>query len=152
MEEALKILLSLTESVAMRLRASNSLCNLVAVSIKTNQFAYYSHQKPLNSSTDCTSVIFEGIKKAFKEAWKGEKIRQLGVRVTKLCSNEYCQETLFDFEKSDKQRKLDKTLDNLRNKYGKECIIRSTFLHSGIKPLNGGTGSDEYYPMMSSIL
>lgn len=152
MEEALKILLSLTESVAMRLRESNSLCGLVVVSVKTNQFVYYSHQKPLNNSTDSTSAIFEGIKEAFKEAWKGEKIRQLGVRVTKLCSNQYCQESLFDFEKNEKQRKLDKTLDELRNKYGKECVMRSTFLHSGVKPLDGGTGSDQYYPMMSSLL
>ncbi|EHI99016.1 DNA-directed DNA polymerase [Clostridium sp. DL-VIII] len=152
MEEAFKILLSLTESVAMRLRESNSLCGLVVVSVKTNQFAYYSHQKPLKSNTDSTNVIFEGIKEAFKEVWKGEKIRQLGVRVTKLCANSYVQETLFDFEKNEKQRKLDKTLDALRNKYGKEAVMRSTFLHSGVKPLNGGTGSDEYYPMMSSIL
>ena len=86
MEEALKILLSLTESVAMRLRESNSLCGLVAISIKTNEFIYYSHQKPLNNFTDSTNIIFEGIKEAFKEGWRGEKIRQLGVRVTKLCS------------------------------------------------------------------
>jgi DNA polymerase-4 len=152
MEEAFKILLSLTESVAMRLRESNSLCSLVVVSIKTNQFAYYSHQKPLKSNTDSTNVIFESIKEAFKEVWKGEKIRQLGVRVTKLCANSYVQETLFDFEKNEKQRKLDKTLDDLRNKYGKEAVMKSTFLHSGVKPLSGGTGSDEYYPMMSSIL
>lgn len=152
MEEAFKILLSLTESVAMRLRESNSLCGLVIVSVKTNQFTYYSHQKPLKSNTDSTNVIFEGIKEAFKEVWKGEKIRQLGVRVTKLCTNTYVQETLFDFEKNEKQRKLDKTLDALRNKYGKEAVMRSTFLHSGVKPLNGGTGSDECYPMMSSIL
>ena len=151
-EEALKILLSLTESVAMRLRESNSLCGLVVVSIKTNEFTYYSHQKPLNNFTDSTNIIFEGIKEAFKEGWKGEKIRQLGVRVTKLCANSYCQATLFDFEITEKQRKLDKTLDALRNKYGKECVIRSTFLHSGVKPLEGGTGSDQYYPMMSSIL
>lgn len=140
MEEAFKILLSLTESVAMRLRESNSLCGLAVVSVKTNQFAYYSHQKPLKSNTDSTNVIFEGIKEAFKEVWKGEKIRQLGVRVTKLCANSYVQETLFDFEKNEKQRKLDKTLDALRNKYGKEAVMRSTFLHSGVKPLNGGTG------------
>ncbi|AWK52193.1 DNA polymerase IV [Clostridium beijerinckii] len=152
MEEALKVLLSLTESVAIRLRESNSLCGLVAISIKTNEFIHYSHQKPLENFTDSTKVIFEGIKKAFNEGWRGEKIRQLGVRVTKLCSNEYCQETLFDFENTEKQRKLDKTLDILRNKYGKECVMRSTFLHSGIKPLDGGTGSDQYYPMMSSML
>ncbi|MVX65382.1 DNA polymerase IV [Clostridium chromiireducens] len=152
MDEAFKILLSLTESVAMRLRDSNSLCGLVAVSIKTNQFAHYSHQKQLNNHTDSTEVIFEGVKEAFKEVWKGEKIRQLGIRVTKLSSNEYFQETLFDFQKSEKQRKLDKTLDDLRNKYGKECVIRSTFLHSGVRPINGGTGSHEDYPMMSSLL
>ena len=151
-EEALKVLLSLTESVSMRLRKSNSLCGLVVVSIKTNEFTYYSHQKPLNNFTDSTNIIFEGIKEAFKEGWRGEKIRQLGVRLTKLCSNEYCQATLFDLENTEKQRKLDKTLDALRNKYGKECVIRSTFLHSGVKPLDGGTGSDQYYPMMSSIL
>ena len=136
----------------MRLRESNSLCGLVVVTIKTNEFTYYSHQKPLENFTDCTNVIFDGIKEAFKEGWKGEKIRQLGVRLTKLCSNEYYQQNLFDFENTEKQRKLDKTLDTLRNKYGKECVIRSTFLHSGVKPLNGGTGSDDYYPMMSSIL
>ncbi|WP_297426610.1 DNA polymerase IV [Clostridium sp.] len=152
MEEALKILLSLTESVAMRLRDSNSLCRLVVVSIKTNEFSYYSHQKQLNNSTDCTKVIFDGIKEAFKEAWKGEKIRQLGVRVTKLSSNMYCQDTLFDYEAKEKQRKLDKTLDDIREKHGKYSVIRSTFLHSGVKPINGGTGSIEEYPMMSSLL
>ncbi|EKQ52789.1 DNA polymerase IV [Clostridium sp. Maddingley MBC34-26] len=152
MEEALKILLSLTESVAMRLRDSNSLCRLVVVSIKTNEFSHYSHQKQLLNSTDCTKVIFDGIKEAFKEAWKGEKIRQLGVRVTKLSSNMYCQDTLFDYEAKEKQRKLDKTLDDIREKHGKYSVIRSTFLHSGVKPINGGTGSLEEYPMMSSLL
>ncbi|EKQ52692.1 MAG: nucleotidyltransferase/DNA polymerase involved in DNA repair, partial [Clostridium sp. Maddingley MBC34-26] len=147
-----KILLSLTESVAMRLRDSNSLCRLVVVSIKTNEFSHYSHQKQLNNSTDCTKVIFEGIKEAFKEVWKGEKIRQLGVRVTKLSSNMYCQDTLFDYEVKEKQRKLDKTLDGIREKYGKYSVIRSTFLHSGVRPINGGTGSLEEYPMMSSLL
>jgi len=87
----------------MRLRESNSLCGPVVVSIKTNGFIHYSHQKPLENFTDCTSVIFDGIKEAFKKSWKGEKIRQLGVRLTKLCSNEYYQETLFDFENTEKQ-------------------------------------------------
>jgi DNA polymerase-4 len=152
MEQALKVLLSLTESVAKRLRENNSLCSLVAISVKTNQFAYYSHQKPLSSCTDSTIRIFEGVKTAFKEVWRGGKIRQLGVRVTKLTSNEYCQQTLFDFEKNEKERNIDKTLDALRNKYGRDSVMRSTFLHSGVKPLDGGTGSDQYYPMMSSLL
>ena len=151
-EEACRILLALTESATMRLRENRSLCSLVVVSVKTNNFLYYSHQKPLENSTDSTNIIYEGIKKAFREAWKGEKIRQLGVRLTKLCSNEYYQESLFDFENNEKQMKLDKTVDEIRKRFGKQAVIRSTFLHSGINPIEGGTGSKGDYPMMSSIL
>lgn len=151
-EEACRILLALTESATMRLRENRSLCSLVVVSVKTNNFLYYSHQKSLENSTDSTNIIYEGIKKTFREAWKGEKIRQLGVRLTKLCSNEYYQESLFDFENNEKQMKLDKTVDEIRKRFGKEAVIRSTFLHSGIKPIEGGTGSKGDYPMMSSIL
>ncbi|MFR0048758.1 MAG: DNA polymerase IV [Clostridium butyricum] len=151
-EEACRILLALTESATMRLRENRSLCSLVVVSVKTNNFLYYSHQKSLENSTDSTNIIYEGIKKAFREAWKGEKIRQLGVRLTKLCSNEYYQESLFDFENNEKQMKLDKTVDEIRKRFGKQAVIRSTFLHSGIKPIEGGTGSKGDYPMMSSIL
>lgn len=151
-EEALKILLSLTETCAIRLRENKSLCSLVAVSIKTNNFMHYSHQKPLENATDSTNEIFNGIKKTFIEMYRGEKIRQIGIRLTKLCSNEYYQGTLFDFEKIDKQKKIDEVMDSIRKKYGKEAVIRSCFIHSGIKPLSGGTGSEEYYPIMSSIL
>lgn len=151
-EEACRILLALTESATMRLRENRSLCSLVVVSVKTNNFLYYSHQKHLENSTDSTNIIYEGIKKAFRETWKGEKIRQLGVRLTKFCSNEYYQESLFDFENNEKQMKLDKTVDEIRKRFGKEAVIRSTFLHSGIKPIEGGTGSKGDYPMMSSIL
>ena len=151
-EEACRILLALTESATMRLRENRSLCSLVVVSVKTNNFLYYSHQKLLDNSTDSTNIIYEGIKKTFRETWKGEKIRQLGVRLTKLCSNEYYQESLFDFENNEKQMKLDKTVDEIRKRFGKQAVIRSTFLHSGIKPIEGGTGSNGDYPMMSSIL
>ena len=151
-EEALKILLSLTETCAIRLREYNSLCSLVVVSIKTNNFMHYSHQKSLENATDSTNEIFNGIKKTFIEMYRGEKIRQIGIRLTKLCSNEYYPGTLFDFEKIEKQKKIDEVMDSIRKKHGKEAVIRSCFIHSGIKPLSGGTGSEEYYPIMSSIL
>lgn len=151
-EEASRILLSLTESTAMRLRENGSLCSLVAVSIKTDTFISYSHQKKLTRSTDCTSEIFEGIKQAFIECWKGENIRQLGVRLTKLSSNEYRQENLFDYAASEKQVKLDTTIDALRKRYGKDSIVRSIFINSGVKAIEGGTGSHSDYPMMGSIL
>ena len=150
-DEALKVLLSLTESVAMRLRKNNSMCDVVVVSIKTNNFLRYSHQKKINFISDSTEEIFNEVTLIFDEMWNKEPIRQLGVRVTGLCSNEFYQRTFFDDNNIDKKRALDKVIDNIREKFGNESVIRSTFINSGIKPLNGGNGEEDY-PMMGSIL
>lgn len=150
-DEALKIILSLTESVCIRLRNNNSLCRVISISIKGFNFERYIHQKTLSNYTDCTEEIYKEMVKAFNEAWRGEPIRQLGVRVTSLCSNEFFQSSLFDNKKLEKQRALDKTIDSIRERYGSYSVIRSTFLHSGIKAINGGNGEDDY-PMMGSIL
>jgi len=76
-------------------------------------------------------------------------IRQLGVRVTKLSNNETYQRSLFDDNKTDKQRALDKTIDNLREKYGNKAIIRSTFVNSEVSPMI--EESKEEYLMMGGL-
>lgn len=150
-EEALKIILSLTESVCIRLRNTNSLCKVVSISIKNFGFKRYIHQRTLQNYTDSTEEIYKELTKAFTDMWRGEPIRQIGVRVMKLCSNEFFQSSLFDCKRLDKQKALDKTIDSLRERYGNNSVIRSTFLYSGIKPINGGVGEEDY-PMMGSIL
>ena len=150
-EEALKILLSLTETTAIRLRRNKNLCKLVAVSVKTSDFYTYSHQMKLESPTDSTKTIFEGIKKAFNQCWKGEPLRHLGVRITDFSNNDFCQSSMFDEAMVEKNRNLDKAIDNIRKKYGATSIIRSTFLHSGIAPLNGGNGEEDYLFMSSQL-
>ncbi|MEG2740198.1 Y-family DNA polymerase [Clostridium sp.] len=150
-EDALKILLSLVETSAMRLRDNSSMCSVVSVSIKTDSFMRYSHQKTLYTITDSTEEIFKEITSVFDEAWRGEVIRQLGIRLSNLCSNEFYQRTFFDDNRIDKKRSLDKTIDNIRAKYGDQSIVRSTFIGSDFKPLNGGVGEEDY-PMMGSIL
>lgn len=150
-EEALRIILSLVEMMSLRLRKCNSLCRVVVISIKSNAFEKYSHQRKMENYTDCTIDIYREIVKAFDEAWSNEPIRQIGVRVTDLYSNEFFQTSLFDGERIDKQRALDKTLDSLRSRFGSKSVVRSTFINSGISPLSGGNGEEDYL-MMSSIL
>lgn len=128
--EALNILLALTENVARRLRASNMLCSVVVVLIKTSSFNSYSHQKTLLTTTDSTEEIYKNVSKIFKEMWKGEPIRLLGVRVTKLVSNEVYQSSIFDTDKNEKMRVLDSEIDKLRARYGDKAIVRSSFLIS----------------------
>ena len=151
-EEACRILLSLVETSATRLRKADKMCGVVVVSLKTNSFLYFSHQKTLSYMTDSTEEIYLNIKQVFEEIWHGEPLRQLGVRLTKLSSNEFYQPNLLDQNKIYKQRALDKAIDEIRGKFGKGSIIRSTFINSQVKPLNGGVGDEEDYPMMGSIL
>jgi len=150
MEEALKVLLLLTESVAMRLRANKSLCGIIVVSIKSNIFTTYSHQKKMLTSTDSTEEIFKLVKVIFKEMWRGDPIRLLGVRVTKLSDNNIYQKSLFDDEKTDKQKNLDNTIDKIKEKYGELSITRSTFINlNSKKNLREDKGED--YLMMGGL-
>ena len=150
-EEALKILLSLIETAAMRLRRNTTMCSVIVVSIKNSDLFKYSHQKTLENITDSTETIFWEATKVFDDTWKGESIRQIGIRWTNLCDNEFYQRTFFDDKKVDKLRAIDKVVDDIRSKYGNTAIIRSTFVNTDIKPLNGGVGEEDY-PMMGSIL
>ncbi|MGF7058617.1 DNA polymerase Y family protein [Brassicibacter mesophilus] len=149
-KEAHMILLSLCETVGMRLRDSGYCSRLVSVGIKTSDFGYYSHQHKFDTPTDCTQQIYEHAKDLFNESWKGEKIRHLGVRVSEFCDNDMVQLSIFD-SNNEKQRAIDTVVDKIRMKYDSRSIIRSCFLNSGIKPLMGGVGEDDY-PLMSSIL
>lgn len=143
-------LLSLSESVGARLREAGFCCGLVAVSIKTSSFRYNSHQRKLYAPTDSTDDIYSVAKQLFIELWDKEPIRHFGVRVSSLSINQNVQLSIFQIN-AEKNRALNKAIDDIRSKHGARSIIRATFAHSSIRPLSGGVG-DEDYPMMSSIL
>jgi DNA polymerase-4 len=145
------VLLSLCESLGMRLRNSENCCRLVAVSIRTNKLETYSRQRKIDFPIDSTKYIANIAYKLFDEVWRGEPIRHLGVSVSELCSNEFSQVSMFDDRDIDKNKAIDTAIDKIRLKYGANSIVKSIFLHSGIKPINGGVGEGDY-PVMTSIL
>lgn len=151
LDEADKVILSLCESVAMRLRGGEYCTGVLAVHIVTKDFVASSHQRKLDVATDSTSYMYRIAKELFVELWDGTPIRKLGIRASELQDNGYYQHNLFESFDFEKQKDLDKCVDQLRDKYGKNTIIRASFLHSGIKPINGGIG-EEGYPTMTSIL
>lgn len=135
-EEAYKILLSLAETVSMRLRGSKFCAREIGVVIKTTDFQVYSHQTKLLNAIDCTNAVYETAKKVFDEAWKKEPIRHLGIRAGHLCSDECIQLSILDEDWS-KDKQADAAMDSLRKKYGRETVVRSTFI-GGIEPAYGG--------------
>ena len=126
-EAAHKILLALSETVSMRLRQEKLCAEEIAVTLKTADFQVYSHQKQLPNAIDCTNAVYAAAAEIFDEVWKGEALRLLGVRASKLCKEDCIQLSLLEQDWS-KQKKADAAMDAIRKKYGKNSICRSTFL------------------------
>ena len=127
-EVALQVLLALSETVAARLRSSNSNCSCITVEIKYADFQTKSHQSTLADVTNSTNRIYETAKQLFLEFWNHTPIRLLGIRTSKLEENNYQQISLFTTQKDEKLNKLDCAIDNIRTKFGTDAIKRASFL------------------------
>ena len=145
------VILSLSETVGMRLRNSENCCRLVSIGLRNYELMSCSRQRKLFSATDSTKKISEAACELFDELWTGVPLRHIGVSVSELCTNEFNQSSFFDEKDIDKNRQIDRTLDSLRMRFGSNAVYRSAFLHSGLKPMTGGIGEDEY-PVMASML
>lgn len=150
-ETAHIILLSLVETVSRRLRQEEAKANVISVFLTSYEFKYSTHQRKLLSPTNNTNEIYNTAKDLFNEMWDGLPIRKIGVRASELVSSLITQLTLFDKENKIKMERIDKAIDNIREKYGDHSIMRGIFVNSGLKPMMGGFEVEEY-PPMSSIL
>lgn len=125
-DEIQKIIVALCEQVSFRLRKYNLIANTVNVQLRTKDFVDYSHQKQLKYATSSTKQILETAKEVLLEMYKNEPIRLVGVRVDNLENKDEIQLSFFSQEEvEEKQDKLDKVLDNLKNKYGYNFITRA---------------------------
>lgn len=122
-EEIHKIIVALAEQVTYRLRKYNLLANVVNIQLRTNQFHDYSHQKKLNYPSSNTKDIIEIANEILEQMNVTEPIRLIGLRVDNLEGKEDLQ--LSFFKPDEKQSNLDKTIDELKQKYGFTKITRA---------------------------
>lgn len=129
-EKLNETLLALTEQVAYRLRKQELLANVVNVQIKTSDFKTFSHQRKLDEPTDSTKYIYNEAKRLLETLYRNsvnKQIRLIGLRVDNLEEKEQMQMSLFEKQDVDKekQQKVDKTLDEIKEKFGYEIITRA---------------------------
>ncbi len=144
-ETAHRVLLSLAESVARRLRDSGQATGMVSTEIKYNTFRKVSHQTTLLSPTSQTDAIYQIACSLFDEIWDGTPVRLLGIRSSKLTSErEPVQMSLFDLDapplpqaardtspkppSSRKKEQLEQALDTIRKRYGADAVVRGSLL------------------------
>lgn len=134
-EKLEEILLSIADNVSYRLRKEKMYANVVNVQLRTKNFQDTSHQRKLKAPTTSTKEIYSVAKEILEEMYKnGTPIRLIGLRVDNLTETEKPtqQISLFDSidnmqsnKEKEKQKKLDETIDKLKEKYGDGLITRA---------------------------
>ena len=141
-EAGYQVLLSLCETVAMRMRKDGKFGSCLSIHLRTNAFEHSSHQKILPGATNITGELFRNACALLDEAWDGvTPLRQLGVQMTRLTGEPYQQYDLLSGVSPvqyERRLRLDETVDAIRDKYGEDSIRRAKFTKDPENHMAGG--------------
>jgi DNA polymerase-4 len=138
------VLLSLAETVSARLRDDNVKIKVISVGIRDFNLGYYSHQKKLKTATNITREIYESACKVFDEMWDKVPIRHLGIHTSQVVTEETRQLNLFDEIDYEKLERLDKTVDDIRKRFGADSIVRASFIKADkVDHMSGGISREK---------
>ncbi len=135
-EEVRIQLLMLAEHVASRLREQALQGTLITLYVRDNRFNSISRQRPLALPTSNAMEIAQAAIALFQEHYDlSNPVRCIGLGVSKLQPDDgNTQLTLWDTDqKRLEDQCLDHTVDDLRNRYGFNCIVRAGCLHRQLK-------------------
>lgn len=123
------ILYILSESVAERMRLEHFYCRSVQISIRDNTLVSFERQGRLSIPTCTSQAIFEKAFELYQNNRPVNPVRSLGVRACKLSYMEYRQLSfLKDSARDQRQEDLERSIDQLRQRYGHYSIQRGLML------------------------
>jgi len=115
----------LSDGVGRQLRADRQYGCTVRLKLRWADFTTITRQVTLDSPTDSDKEIFQSAMELFEKAWKpGRLVRLIGVGVTGLGAA-VRQLSLWDKD-HEKDRRLEATLDTLRERFGKNAVKRAS--------------------------
>ena len=127
-QEILSGIMPLCDEVATRMRKYGVKCQVISVQIKDPKFRNISRQKTLPAPTHLTREIADTAMELIRSAWNDKApVRSITITGSNLVSSDQAVEQLSFFDELDtidRQRyeKLDQTVDQIRQKFGKEAI------------------------------
>jgi len=128
-EREIDILLKeLAGNVERRLRRKQAAGYSIQIMIRYHDWKTVTRSKTLSKHIDQEAEIYQVAAKLFKMHWNQEPIRLLGVTVQDAREKRLIGEQLdiFTFEKAVEKDKLDKTVEQLKEKYGEDLFITSS--------------------------
>lgn len=144
--EALRrTLLALSDLVARRLRAGGHRARTVEVKLRFSDFRTVLRSRTLPESVDSGASLYRVASEIFDEMpLSGGKVRLLGVGASRLGGPEGDeQRTLFPDEHEARARRLERALDEIGDRFGREKVTRARLLGSGPRGAPRDTGEDK---------
>lgn len=121
------VLLDLCSEVCRRLRAKNCMASVVSVGCSGADWDYptgFHRQIKLVDPTDATMVVYKVVKELFHTHWDKQPVRRLHVSVSELSDADTYQ--LSFFNNNEKQRAIDKVMDQIKDRFGEIAILRAS--------------------------
>lgn len=129
-DEAPIIIREMCDDLSSRLRNENKISGLVSLYIgysKNN--GGFARQLSLLQMTDDSEILFNALMEIYHDNIDNLPIRRIGISFGKLQINDHSQLSLFEEpQKQINKHKLQKTMDRLQDKYGKNILLRASAL------------------------
>lgn len=130
-EDAKIVFYVLSESVASRLKDNGLKGYVVSIGLRNKNLQWFSRQHKRDIATNISEEIMETTLALLKDNYDFSiPLRSIGISVSMLVpDNHPSQMSLFiDEKKRDKAKKMDQTLDQIRNRFGHYSIQRACVL------------------------
>lgn len=127
--------ISLSDTVATRLRKHKMKASGVKVDIKSPAFKTISRQQQLDNPTNLAETIAETSMDIIRKSWQlSSPIRMITITAINLCDEEQSMQMslFFDEQDSEKSEKIERTMDDIREKFGSDSISFGRILGNDI--------------------
>ena len=114
------------EEVSQRLRAENLEGRTITLKFRYTDFKTITRSLSLDSYTNTTKVLLDNANIVFNKWYStsAEQLRLLGFGVLNIRKEGTGQQLLFSEETDQKQKKIDRVFDKIRDKYGEDILKR----------------------------
>lgn len=130
-KEVVTIIREMCDDLAERLRKENKQAELVSLYIGYSKeiMGGFSRQMSLLHATDDTEALFTAVMEIFHKFIRDYPIRRVGINFGKLSAGGVKQINMFgDAKKEKTNHDLFKAMDRLKDKYGKNILLRASAL------------------------
>lgn len=128
--EIRKVIMNLADSVGRRIRSKGVYAGNIQLTIRYHDFKTITRSSKLDYPIHTLDDIFEAAWRLWKKYWNGEAVRLVGVTAMDLVEVGFAskQLDLFNFEEDVRAEKLSEVVDELKDKYGENVVLKGTQL------------------------